>query len=202
MSYLHTVHDFKINFPTNIHIVGEQNSGKSYFVIKLLNEISVLANYRPLGVLYFTNKNDENTQMLEKSGVKVKIGIDEDAIGHVLSENLVIFDDVIENSIHFEKLLRLRRYSTSYIIISKNIIKRAFDCSSDIVLMRGVEAQDMEFMSEKLPLRLSYLNDAYKIATSLKYNYLMIMRYATKYSPVLRVNIFYERDMDEKYIKS
>jgi len=120
-------------------------------------------------------------------------------LSHILPETLVIFDEVIEDSNHFAKLLKMREFTEgmSYIIVSKNIIKRVFECSKNVVLMRCVHPSDIEYIVDKISMTHSYFDNGYKLGTSLRHNYVLLMWLLPL---ILRTNIFHEHDYDENFI--
>jgi hypothetical protein len=77
-------------------ITGPEKSGRTKLLIKFLNELKSLTTFSPNKVIYCCQRYDDNSKILEKANVCVKIGmISLSDLNAINNPTLLIFDEVL-----------------------------------------------------------------------------------------------------------
>jgi hypothetical protein len=204
MAYVFTNSDLKIHLPFNMIITGPEKSGRTKLLIKYLNEFKTLTTFLPKKVIYCCQKYDDNSKILEKANVCVKIGmINLSELKAMDNSTLLIFDEVLHecDSGLVKNVFDNKNISTISII--KNISDPFFlplvhNCNA-LILLPGLKGVDLNFVKYRYFYRLPrFFEHAYNCATSQKYTYLfMDIDPLLEIARRLRTCIFQEAEGEE-----
>jgi len=162
-------------------VCGMPASGKSQFVIKLLNNPDMFA-HKPKTILFYYEKYQPIYEKLPLNASKIE-GVPESIPN--LENTVLVFDDLADVMDSNFELFRLAtchaRHNLSYVILirhnlfSKNKFSRDLNLSAQYyaLFQNGNISQIATFGRQLFPRKQSYFLDAYKKACS-NYGYLFI----------------------------
>ena len=200
----------KIKLPFGMIISGPSTSGKTTFMIKLLDQSGDMFLPSPSKILYCYGQYNLMIPKLQDKGILVHEGVPTDELLNKLPKNaLIILDDLMLNlSTNFLTHLftrKLHHKQLGCIFLTQNLfeknLKVARDNSQYIVLMNSPSAaRSIRTLGSQLfPRQLDYFLSAYKSACSKKFGYLFI-DLAPSSDPTLRLRTNIFKDDDEKII--
>jgi hypothetical protein len=209
MSYIFSDSDLKFKSPFSMVISGPSGSGKTTFLLKFLSEYKNLINPIPKSVLYCYSEYNEKIKIMQNGGVIVHAGVpDEVLLNQQVKPSLLILDDLMQDATEnfLTKIFTKQSHhqNISVIFITQNLfepkLKVARNNSHYIVLLRSPSAalQIRNLGTQLFPRQLDFFLDAYKLATSAKFGYLVLDLHPGSETVLrLRTNIFKERDDEE-----
>ena len=183
-------------------ISGPSNSGKTQFLIRLMENAGHLFSPTPKTILYCYGEYHSFIPGLENRGIKICSGIPtEEQLEQLPRPHLLVLDDLMltvsEKTLSelFTKKAHHRNFGV--IFVTQNLFERvlrvARNNSQYIVLMRAPNAvlQIRNLGSQLFPGKLDYFLDSYRQATEQPYGYLVLDLHAGSL-PILRIrtNIF------------
>ena len=200
--------DLKFKLPFGLIISGPSSSGKTTFLLKLLNEYKDLIEPIPKSILYCYGEFHSYVPKLQKVGINVYAGIPpEEILARQPKPLLLILDDLMLSiDEHYLSNLFTRKShhgNMGIIFLTQNLfekkIKVARVNSQYLVLMRSpAHALQVRTIGTQIfPRQLDYLLQAYKSATSLPYGYLLIDLHPAS-DPLLRLRTKIFKSDDEK----
>ena len=206
--------DLKFKLPFGMIISGPSSSGKTTFLLKLLQEKNELIIPQPKSVLYCYGQYHENIPILSKLGVQLYRGPPTDEILNSLQKPaLLILDDLltmIEEKKLSDLFIRMsHHYQMGIIFITQNLfdkkIKVARMNAQYIILMSAPNSalQIRNLGVQLFPKRLKFFLKSYRDATSVPYGYLVIdVNPASNPLLRLRTSIFKEDEEKILYINN
>ena len=201
--------EIKFKIPSTLLISGPSSSGKTTFLLKLIEESKYLFNPNPSNIFYAYGQYHKDVTYLQRKGVRVFAGVpDETLVDSLPPYTILIFDDLMINMPEeFLSSLFTRKshhQKLACIFLTQNLfdkkLKVARNNSHYIVLMNSPSAllSIRNLGSQLFPKNLSYFLDAYKKACQKRFGYLLIdLSPYSDQSLRLRTNIFKD---DEKII--
>lgn len=187
-------------------INGPTSSGKTTFLLRLLEHYREMIEPQPRQILYCYGEYHSFVPELEKSGVTVYAGVPNDEIIRECEKPLLlILDDLMlavnERFVSDLFTKKSHHQNIGVIFLTQNLfeknLKVARNNSQYIVLMRAPNAllQIQNLGTQLFPNRRSYFLDAYNNATERPYGYLLVnMHPNADPSLKLRTNIFPDDD--------
>ena len=194
--------DIKLHLPFSLIISGPSSSGKSTFLLKLINQAEYLIEPIPKSILYCYGEYSSIVPTLQKHGVEIYSGVPpEEVIRKLPKPSLIILDDLLY-SIDEKYLSELttkksHHQNFGFIFVSQNLfekkLKVARNNSMYLVLMRAPNSAlaIRNIGSQLFPRQLDYFLQSYREATRDPYSYLFIDLHPSS-DPTLRLrtNIF------------
>ena len=204
-----TESDLKFKAPFGMIISGPSSSGKTTFLLKFLREYQTLIDPKPTSILYCYSEYHDQIRTMQDGGINIHQGIpDENLLNSLSKPSLLIMDDLMQN-ISEEFLTSLftkksHHKNISVMFLTQDLFQKkckvARNNSQYIILMRAPNAalQIRNLGVQLFPTQLEYFLDAYKMATSNNYGYLVIDLSAIS-PPImrLRTNIFKDSENEE-----
>lgn len=194
--------DFQFKLPSNTIICGPSSSGKTSFLLKLLENYNNLFIPTPQSILYCYGEYNKTVPVLEKWGIKTISGIptEEDFQAQV-KPALIILDDCMSSVTeeYLEKLFTKQSHhqDLGVVLITQQLfdkkIKTARLNSHYLVLMRSPSAaKQVQIIGQHLfPNKLKYFMESYDAATKNQYGYLVIDQHPSSSNLLrLRTDIF------------
>ena len=202
--------ELKIKIPANMIISGPTNSGKTSFLIKMLEQMDYVFTPKPSMVLYAYGQHGDHISKLQKmDNLKLFNGVPDDAIVDSLpAYSIVVFDDLMlnisEQYINHLFTRKSHHRKLCCIFLCQNLFEKKVKVprinSHYIVLLNSPASQlaIRTLGSMLFPRNLDYFLQSYKSACSRKFGYLFI-DLAPNSDPLLRLrtNIFKD---EEKHV--
>jgi hypothetical protein len=194
--------DLCFKLPTTVLVCVQSGSGKSTFLLKLLQNREAMFEPPPKSILYAYSEAHPHLAILEKMGVQTFYGVPQDEDFATLEKPaLVIFDDLL-NSVSEKYISDLfirksHHRNLGVIFLTQSIfeknLKVARNNSHYIVLMSSPSmAMGIRNLATQLfPTNVKNFMTAYGMATAKSFGYLLIDLSPTS-DPLLRLrsNIF------------
>ena len=202
--------DLKIKLPFGMIVSGPSTSGKTTFMLHLLDQSNEMFIPSPTKILYAYGQYNSIIPKLQAKGIIVQEGVPSEEIIDALQKNsLIILDDLmlnLTNSFLTHLFTRkLHHKQLGCIFLTQNLfekkLKVARDNSQYIALMNSPSAalNIRTLGSQLFPRQLDYFLSAYKSACSKRFGYLFI-DLAPSSDPILRLRTNIFKDDDEKVI--
>ena len=200
--------DLRLKLPFGFVISGPSSSGKTTFLLKLLNENKSLIDPVPKSILYCYGEFHSHVTKLQKAGINVYAGVpSEELLDRQPKPLLLVLDDLMLTiDEHFLSSLFTRKShhgNMGIIFLTQNLFDKklhvALANSQYLVIMRSPShaLQVRTLGTQLFPRQLDYFLQAYKAATSDPYGYLLIDLHAAS-DPVLRLRTNIFKSDDEK----
>ena len=194
--------DLLFKIPFGMIISGPSNSGKTQFLLKLLDNADKMFNPSPASILYCYGEYHEYIPKLEAKGITIHSGVPSDDLIRSLSKPLLVcLDDVVyqiqEKTLTEMFTKKAHHQNYGVILLTQHLFEKnlrvARNNSQYIVLMRAPNAvlQIRNLGSQLFAKQLSFFLDAYEQAVSKNYGYLLLdLHPASDKLLKLRTNIF------------
>ena len=206
-----TLNDLKFKLPFGMIIAGSSLSGKTTFLLKMLNDLKNLIVPLPVEIVYAYGEYNEAIPFLRQNGIKVVSGLpSEEFIDSCKKPLLLILDDLLTyaSEKYLQNLFTKKAHHNNIgiIFITQNLfdknVRVARKNTHYIILTRAPNsALDISNIGRQLfPGKLDYFMDAYNQATDEQYGYLITdMHPSTNKALRLRTRIF-EGELQEVFI--
>jgi hypothetical protein len=201
--------DLQLHLPFSLIISGPSSSGKSSFLIKLIDQSKELINPPPKSILYCYGEYSSIIPILQRAGISVYSGVPpEEIIRKQEKPALIILDDLLysidERYLSELTTKKSHHQNFGFVFVTQNLfekkIKVARQNSMYLVLMRSPNsALAIRNLGVQLfPRQLDFFLDSYREATKDPYSYLFVDLHPSSDSTLrLRTNIF--KDEDKPY---
>lgn len=188
--------------PSGILVGGQSGSGKTTFVLKLLQKRERMFDPPPKSILYAYSECHPHIATLERMGVTTFNGVpSDDDLDSMQKPALVIFDDLlnITTTKYLNDLFIRKSHHRNMCVlyISQNIfdksLKVARNNSHYIIILRtpSMALQIRTLGVQLFPGRVNFFVTAYELATANNFGYLLVdLSPTTDPSLRLRTNIF------------
>jgi hypothetical protein len=196
------VEDLKFKIPFGMIISGPSNSGKTQFLLKLIDNVDSLFSPTPKCILYCYGEYHTYIPMLENKGIKICGGVpSEDLLSSLPKPFLLCLDDMVyqiqEKTLNDMFTKKAHHQNYGVILLTQHLFEKnlrvARSNAQYLVLMRAPNAvlQIRNLGSQLFPHQLNYFLDAYEQATNQNYGYLLLDLHASSNKIVkLQTNIF------------
>lgn len=194
--------DYKLNIPSNIIVAGSSLSGKTTFLLTLLDNAEKMFNPCPNEIVYCYGEYNENIPRLEAKGFTVLYGIPtEEFIMSRQKPFVLILDDLmlLTNKKYLDDLFTKKSHHNNFCIIfltqnpfDKNL-STARQNAHYIVMMRAPNAilHIRNLGIQLFPGKVNEFMKAYNDATKELYGYLLIDIHPSSFNELrLRTDIF------------
>lgn len=194
--------ELKFKLPFGMIISGPTNSGKTTFLMRLLQYSKELMTPVPKTILYCYGEFHEFVPRFERNGILTHSGIPSDDLVKKLEKPLLlILDDLMlsANEKYIADLFtkKSHHHSIGIVFITQNLfeknIKVARNNSQYIVLMRAPNSllQIRNLGTQLFPNRRTFFLESYDFATENPYGYLLLDIHPSADPHLkLRTNIF------------
>lgn len=192
----------KFKIPFGMIISGPSNSGKTQFLLKLLDNVSQLFTPVPKAILYCYGEYNNSVPLLESKGVRVLGTVPNDELLSKLPKPfLLCLDDMVyqmqERTLNELYTKKAHHQNFGVILLTQHLFEKnlrvARNNAQYIVLMRAPNAmlQIRNLGAQLFPKQLSYFLDAYEQAVNEHYGYLLLDLHASSNKLLrLQTNIF------------
>ena len=207
--------EIKLHSPFCAVISGQSGSGKTSFIIKLLQHKNEVFNENFKNILYCYGQYTKLIPNLQKLDVKINQGFPSNELLHSIQKPLLlILDDLMlvsKREVLAELFTKKSHHSNiSIVYVTQNLFEKPMkivrDNSQYIILLNSPSSalQIRTLGSQLFPSNLKYFLSAYKAAVSdKKYGYLLIDLHPVSSEELrLRTNIFKEDDFQIIFIPS
>lgn len=196
-------------FPSNICLYGATQSGKTSFVLRLLQHADVMFTKKPRRVMYCYGAWQSAYDTLEKfenitmhKGVPSRATIDEFSFDKV--PTLLIMDDLLADIVNSREVqhyvtVMSHHNNMSIIMLMQSIFPKgqyartiSLNCHYMVLFKNKRDGMQIKVLGNQLmPGRLQYFMDSYKKATSKEWGYLIVdMHPSSDTTFQLRTRIF------------
>ena len=172
--------------PFTAMIAGPSSCGKTYFLLKILNNIQEFIFPVPKKIVYcFSEWQPSFDKFIHK--IEFKKGLDEIDDLNNFQENLLIFDDLMNECQNDKDILHLftrgsHHKNISTILLTQNLFNNgkysrtmSLNCHYLIIFNNPRDKSQISYLSrEMFPLNSKFLIEAYEDATSKPYGYILI----------------------------
>lgn len=179
--------DIKFKIPSGMVIIGSSSSGKTTFLLRLLENFETMFDPVPREIVYAYGqypKKDNYLPQLEAAGIIVIEGIpSEEFLAERAAPFLLILDDLMlsTNKKYLDELYTKRSHHENFSVIfitqnpfDKNLVT-ARQNAHYLILMRAPNASlQMKTLGVQLFPGSNYFMDSYKDATKNPYGYLVV----------------------------
>lgn len=199
-----------LDIPINIYISGSSQSGKTTFVIKLINDIKYIFKSNIYEILYCTN-NGHTIQNILPKNVKIYKGVPAASYFQDKKPRLVIFDDMLleidKNLVNFF-LKYTHHLNFGIIFLSQNLFSQVkgnrditLNCQIIIVFKNPRATNQISHLAKQIYNKnVKFIQEIYEDATRKPYGYLFCdLRQTTPDYLRFRTNIF-ENDVPKNII--
>jgi hypothetical protein len=182
--------DLKFKIPSGMIISGPSNSGKTQFLLKLLENADNLFSPKPKCIVYCYGEYHPYIPKLESAGVRVYAGVpSEDLLANQPKPFLLCLDDLVyqiqEKTLSdiFTKKAHHQNYCV--ILLTQHLFEKKLRVARNnaqyLVLMRAPNAvlQIRNLGSQLFPGQLTYFLSAYDQAVKENYGYLLLDLHAS-----------------------
>lgn len=190
-----------LKIPVNIYCAGCSQSGKTTFVIQLINEVKSLFKENIEEILYCTNQGHSIQNILPKT-VKIFQGVPNSSYFRDKKPRLVILDDMLceidKNLINF--FLRYSHHMNfGLVFLSQNLFSQvrgnrdiSLNCQIIVVFKNPRATNQITHLAKQIYSKNTrFVQEAYEDATKKPYGYLLCdLRQTTPEYLRFRTNIF------------
>lgn len=190
-----------LDIPVNIYISGSSQSGKTTFVIKIINEIEYLFKSNIAEILYCTN-NSHSVQNVLPQNVKIYKGLPNSSYFQDKKKRLIILDDMlydIDKNLVNLFLRHSHHYNFGIIFLSQNLFCQVrgnrditLNCQILIIFKNPRATNQITHLAKQIYHKnVKFVQEAYDDATKTPYGYLLCdLRQSTPEYLRFRTNIF------------
>lgn len=189
--------DVKFHLPFGMIVSGPSSSGKSTFILRLLDNYVKMIEPTPSSILYAYGEYSETVRECTERGIRTLAGLpSEEDLSQCARPLLLILDDLMlaANERYLSDMFTKKSHHQhiGVVFLTQNLFERplkvARNNSQYIVLMRAPNAalSIRNIGSQLFPRRLDYFLDAYEQATEKQYGYLLLDLHAGS-NPKLRL---------------
>jgi hypothetical protein len=180
------------NFPANIFLYGATQSGKTSFVLRLLEHSDVMFTEIPRRVLYCYGAWQKAYEALEKMGnVRMHEGVPNkgtiDEFSYDKQPTLLVLDDLLADivnnkEVHHYVTVMSHHNNMGIIMLMQSIFPKgtyarniSLNCHYMILFSNKRDGNQIKVLgSQLMPSRVGYFIDSYKKATDKEWGYLLI----------------------------
>lgn len=203
---------FNLVTPFSMYVVGQSNSGKTVWILKLIDEIDNLCDTK-IDKIIFCYSFDQNQYCTLKNDSRVMFNkgpLTLEEIKEIDGKKMIIFDDLCDNikqSELFEIFSKgVHHSSINFLFVTQNAFmnnrSNRVNCTY-LTLMRNPadKLQVMNLSKQMFPENSRYLIDSFNDATARPYGYLVIDNSATTHPDMRLVsNIFKDEGPTVVYV--